>query len=159
MNNKLLLIIFLILSGLIYTRQTQGWVNYDKKVIIHQIPLQEETDRPPFEHKGFTITPKSAFQIEARVLSKRRYLWGDGSELAPVDLALGWGPMSNYHVLKHLKISQFNRWYSYRYKQPPIPKQDIISHSANMHLIPADKQAEKTIKSARRGEVVSIKGY
>lgn len=159
MNNKSLLIIFLVLSGLFYSHTTQRWVNYDKKVIIHKIPLQEDTHLAPFEHKGFTITPKSTFQIEARVLSKRRYFWGDGSALAPVDFALGWGPMSNYHVLKNLKITQFARWYSFRYKQPPIPKQEIISHSANMHLIPANKTVEKTINSVRRGEVILIKGY
>ena len=41
----------------------------------------------------------------------------------------------------------------------PIPRADIETNSANMHLIPADSAIEKRIKSARVGQVVSLSGY
>jgi len=161
MNKKILIIGLCILSWVVYSKTSQGWIDYDKKVIIHKTPSQlTVSNTPAFTHKGFTIIPQARFDIEARVLSKHKYFIGREAKLSRVDLALGWGPMSNYHVLKDLKITQSNRWYHFRYKfPPPVPKKEIIAHSGNMHLIPANKDIAYRIAGVKRGQIVKFKGY
>jgi hypothetical protein len=159
MNTKTSIIAVLIAGFLIYSHQSNSWINYDKSVTVSKLPVQVETTKASFEYKGFTITPLAAFQIEARLLSKRKYFLGNEAKLAPVDYALGWGPMSNFNILKELDISQSNRWYFYQYKTPPILPNDIIAHSGNMHLIPATQTVARKIKSVRRGEIILLKGY
>ena len=41
----------------------------------------------------------------------------------------------------------------------PLPRNVIESHSANMHMIPADDDIERRLKSTRAGNLVHIKGY
>ena len=97
--------------------------------------------------------------IEARVLAKEIYHLDRESELAPVDLALGWGSMSDSSVIEKLAISQSNRAYRYRWDElPPRPPAEIASHSANVHLIPASPMLEKQIKKLRVGQVIRISG-
>ena len=99
------------------------------------------------------------FEIEARVLAKETYTMGRESELSPLDLALGWGTMSDSEVLKQLSISQGNRFYYYRWQNsPPRPPAEIAEHSANMHLIPSTKVVEKIMQTIRVGQVVRIQG-
>lgn len=46
-------------------------------------------------------------------------------------------------MFEHLNISQGRRWYFYSWRdQPPIPVQEIVQSSANMHLIPANAAME-----------------
>ena len=42
-----------------------------------------------------TIHPTARYRIEAMVLSRMHYESGREGQLSKVDLALGWGPMSN----------------------------------------------------------------
>ena len=60
-----------------------------------------------------------------------------------------------------VSISQSGRWYSYRPRsdQFPIPVEEIVAQSANMHLIPSTTAVERTLKSARRGNIVDLTGY
>ena len=159
MNKKIFIAVLLIFGWGFYIASSNRWIDYDKNVIVKKDPVQEVVSEPAFRHKGFTILPMASLSIEARLLSKSRYLIGKESKLAPLDFALGWGPMSDYQVLKKLKISQSNRWYYYWYKQPPISKKEIISHSANMHLIAANNDVAKMINKARRGEILKLNGY
>jgi len=100
------------------------------------------------------------FEIEARVLSKRIYDSDAEAELAPVDLALGWGAMADSSVLDNLSISQANRFYRYRWEnEPPLPPYEIASHSANMHLIPASTDLEQQLRGVSEGQVVHIVGH
>ncbi|MEQ1517684.1 MAG: hypothetical protein ABL931_14470 [Usitatibacteraceae bacterium] len=123
-------------------------------------PTQRMLDRaPPLEKSRYSIRPLAQYDIRARVLSKERYRWDEGADLVPVDLAIGWGPMSNTAVLKELDISQSTRWYQWRTETFPIPREDVTRFSANMHLIAADKGIEKKISRVRSGQVVSMKGY
>ena len=108
---------------------------------------------------NYELQPLADFAIEARVLGKEVYHADRESDLAPVDLALGWGAMSDSAVLDKLSISQSGRFYAYRWSEaPPLPPQEIVSHSANMHLVPASATIEKQIKAVRPGQVVRIRG-
>jgi len=83
----------------------------------------------------------------------------DENLFVPVDLALGWGRMSEDEILKDIDIRQSVRFYSWRAKELPIPKKEISSHSANMHLIPANREIDERIRDAGEGDVVSFRGY
>ena len=129
-------------------------------VLISAEPAQTEPgNAPTFEKPGYQIKPLARYEIKARVLSTERYRWDPGADLVPIDLAVGWGAMSDTTVLDRLDIWQSGRWYEWRAKEFPIPPAEIISHSANMHLIAADKSVAKQISRARSGQVVTMKGY
>ena len=112
-----------------------------------------------FQHNEFTITPLARFKAEARVLGRENYYLGRESNLSPVDLVLGWGPMSNGVVLEQISITQSNRFYRWRTKQFPIPRKDIERHSANMHFIPSSAAIEELLKGVKKGQLISIRGY
>ncbi|MET0029558.1 MAG: hypothetical protein ABW101_18155, partial [Candidatus Thiodiazotropha sp.] len=99
------------------------------------------------------------FDIKAKILSKKYYSLGRESDLAPIDLALGWGNMSDEKVLQTIRISQSNRYFHWRVDEFPIPRKEIETHASNMHIIPADTATESAIRDARKGEIVQFSGY
>ncbi len=122
-------------------------------------PIQTETNQLAMIFKNYKIQPLKDFSIEARVLSTEQYRFDTGADLIPIDIALGWGRMSDTAVIKQLNISQSGRFYRYSYENtPPIPLQEIISHSANMHMIPANDLIAAQLKSVRVGQILHISG-
>jgi len=135
-------------------------VEHGAGVVAPQIPVQEKITLPKsFSFKSYTITPLAKFHLQARVLSKEKYRLDHGAKLSPVDLALGWGRMSDEEVLKEIDISQSGRWYHWQTDRFPIPRREIEIHSANMHMIPANEEVEDALKSVRKGEIVKLDGY
>ena len=135
-------------------------VSHDAGILVHEAPLQKpNTTVPSFAHKEYLITPLASFDIKARVLSKKRYRMGREAELSPVDLALGWGAMSDESVLDYFSISQSNRWYFWRYKDLPIPRQEVIYSSANMHMVPANSDVARELKRIKEGHLVHLQGF
>jgi len=108
---------------------------------------------------GYRIVPLESFSLEARVLGTQRYRFDRESDLAPVDVALGWGQMANPAVSQKVSVSQSNRWYYWRASELPIPKREIETHSANMHMIPGTPEIEDKLKSLRGGDAVRVSGY
>ena len=135
-------------------------VTYPPGVLLASDPEQRSPpEEGPFEYGKFQLTPLAAFVLDARVLHRKIYHYDSGAALVPVDLAVGWGPMSDQAVLDRLKISQASRFYYYEYQNPPpIPPAEIISHSANLHLIPSTKAIAAQCKSLRTGELVHLAG-
>ena len=116
-------------------------------------------DTPAFSYSKFRLKPLAIFSIEARVLHRKIYRYDMQAALVPVDLALGWGPMSDQRVINQLSISQSARFFWFEYPgQPPIPKDQIISHSTNVHIIPATKAIASRCKSLREGALVHLSG-
>jgi len=107
---------------------------------------------------GHTITPLQPFRLEALVLGREDYLFDRGAKVSPTDLALGWGPMADPQVLARIDISQGNRWYRWRTDDFPIPRRDIETHSANMHLIPADATVARALEKIEPGQRISLAG-
>jgi hypothetical protein len=154
----------LLLVALIGFGAWQWWatrpVRHAPGVVAPAAPRQVELDgAAAFEARGHRLTPLARFRIEARVLGAERYRLDREAALAPVDLALGWGPMSDERVLSRLRISQGNRFYYYSWEgEPPIPPPAIVAHSANMHMIPADGEVARRLESVRTGQVVELEG-
>lgn len=130
-------------------------------VLAPQLPVQQDLhDAAVIEHGDFRLTPLAHFSIEARVLGREDYRFDAEAALSPMDLALGWGRMSDSAVLDQLDIRQSVRFYSYRWRgEPPLPPQEMVVSSANMHLVPADALIARQLKRVRRGDVVRIEGY
>lgn len=123
-------------------------------------PVQLATSLPkPFTHAGYTITPLARYTVMAVVLSRERYHNDREADLAPVDLALGWGPMSIAGVINDLKISQSGRWYEYSYPgDPPLDPGLMSTHSANTHCLP-DGAVRSELLAVKRHELVTLEGY
>lgn len=139
----------------------------DKRVAAHaaaqhsfaEIPSQESTSDAAFAFKGYEVRPLATFQIRARVLSREDYYTGREADLSPTDLALGWKRMADPAVYKALSITQGGRWYRYSWRNdPPLPPQEIMASSANMHMIPADAAVERALKKVRKEAFVRITG-
>ena len=123
------------------------------------LPQQGASSAAGFPFKGYTLQPLQNFQIEARVLASETYRADREADLSPIDLALGWGPMSDSAVLDKIRISQSSRFYYWHVDEFPIPRQDIERSSANMHMIPADGVIERRLKAVRPGQTVRIDGW
>lgn len=150
----------LVLLGLYVWQDDRPITHEGKGQVAPQEPIQTETGAPQFTFReSYMVQPLADFRIEARVLSRRRYRFDRPAKICPVDLALGWGPMSDDEVLSHLRISQSGRWFFWRYQTLPIPRREIEKSAANMHLIPASPQIARAIKSARTGDIVRFYGH
>jgi hypothetical protein len=131
-------------------------------VVAAREPVQQlmARDAPVFAKDGFRVAALASFELEARVLRSKNYCCGGPDRLAPVDVAFGWGRMSDEAVLERIDFSQSGRFYYWRYEgAAPIPHREIELSSANMHLIPATKAIAKRLKKLRPGNVVVLKGY
>jgi len=128
--------------------------------LVPDDPQQVDLENaPPFELEDVRLTPRAEFAAEVRVLSRERYWLGSFASVAPLDIAVGWGPMSDSAVLNELDISQSGRFYFWHYDEaPPIPPETIVTHSANWHLVPANKSVWHTLRSLRVGSVVRLQG-
>lgn len=123
-------------------------------------PLQGAPgEKAPWRFKDFTFHSLGNFELKARILSRERYRFDPSAKLSPLDLALGWGPMSDSRVLKEIRISQSDRWYHWRVSEPPIPLDQISLHSANMHMIPKDARVKRILLDFREGQVIRLKGH
>jgi hypothetical protein len=116
-------------------------------------------EQPRFQLNGYQVSPLAEFSIQAKLLAREDYRLGREADLSPVDFAVGWGPMSDESVLQDIEITQSGRWYRWRTSSFPIPRREIETHSANMHLIPADAAVRKAIDQMRPGQIVELRGY
>lgn len=121
-------------------------------------PRQQDVALPPIRRDRFTLTPVARFEATARVLARRDYRGDVEAALAPTDLALGWGRMSDPRVTASLRFSQAARWYHWRYARAPIPPREIEHSSANMHFIPATDAVAQALARVRVGDLVAFRG-
>src|SRR5687767_15024732 len=128
-------------------------------VLAPDEPYQRQLYTSLFREKnGYRIAPLATFDIRARVIAAARYRIGRESDLSPVDLVLGWGAMSDSKVLQQISFSQNGRAYTWRTNTFPVPREVIVTHSANMHMIPAAAEIAGQLKSIRPGNMVHLKG-
>jgi hypothetical protein len=159
--NKSVLLLAIVISLLgAVNWASERPVERDPGVLIEREPRQTHpASTAPIAHGDYRITPLAEFELEARVLSREDYALDAGADLVPTDLALGWGRMSDTQVIEQLNIEQSARFYSYRWSdRPPIPPQEIVRSSANMHLIPADDRVAEQLDQVRVGALIALRG-
>ena len=156
--------LYIALFGLLILA-ARSWENreivHPSGVLVAESPVQEAlAGSPAIRVDDFVLSPRASFRIRARVLSREKYYLGDEADLSPIDLALGWGVMSDQAVLDRIRITQGGRWYFTLYEYPaPIPDREIIRHSGNMHLIPANGWVGDRVADVRVGDVVQLRGF
>ncbi len=157
MKQILIIIVFLGLGFWFFTEEE---VRHGPGVVAADDPIQTRPiSAKSFDFKGYTIKPLASFEIKARVLSRKDYSFGREAELSPLDFALGWGNMSDETILDQIKIWQSGRWYRWQVKQFPIPRREIETHSANMHMLPANERIEYLLKKVKKGDIIELKGH
>ena len=160
MTRQLFLISVIALLYLVIRDWDSNPIEHPTGILVAERPEQVDLQPSSFFLDDYELTRKASFNIRARVLSKEPYYMGRTADLAPIDLALGWGEMSDSAVLNQIDISQSARWYRTSYDlPPPISEQQVIFNSSNMHMIPARKGIERKLKKLREGDIVSISGY
>jgi len=158
-TNKLGLISLILIIGGVIFNNPFATVTYGPGVIAPNEPLQKSTNKDNFYYKDIEVKPQASFAIEAKVLSKENYSFDGGSHVSPVDLALGWGRMSDETILSNINISQRNRFFFWRVDQFPIPRKEIERHSANMHIIPSNDTIAHKLDKIKEGQLVRFSGY
>lgn len=128
-------------------------------ILAPDAPLQRDTTSDVITLGDYQLTPLAEFSLRARVLSRESYRLGRESDLSPIDLALGWGHMSDSGILANFTITQSNRWYYWNTPDLPIPRQQVVRESANMHVIPADPSIERELKKTRKGHLIELEGF
>jgi hypothetical protein len=124
-----------------------------------QSPLPGDT--PTLRRGEFTLQPLAGFDITARVLAREDYRFDAGAAISPVDFALGWDRMADPAVHVPLNIRQSGRWYRYTWgpEGPPIPADEIVRSSANMHMIPGTPAVADALQRVGEGQWLRLRGW
>jgi hypothetical protein len=137
-----------------------GPINHPPGVLAPDEPFQELiANGKNIKHGEFQLQPRARYEIQARVLAVERYRTDAGSDLAPIDFAMGWGVMSDTATLQHFRIKQGGRFYSIYPDEKAIAIPAALRASANMHLIPSTATVRELLFSARPGNVLKLSGY
>ncbi|MDP3846811.1 MAG: hypothetical protein Q8R10_10375 [Pseudomonas sp.] len=146
------------LQRLIYALALIAVLWLGRAILQGPAPLPLTSTDGSLQLADYRITPLEAFSLEARVLGREDYHFDRGAAISPTDLALGWGPMAEPQVLDKIRISQSNRWYRWQVDEFPIPRREIETHSANMHMIPANSLVADTLARVTSGQRIQLSG-
>ena len=156
-----------LMTALVAACLWNGWHRLERRP-VHPLDGQVAPDEPlqspaaeagPVRMGRWTLTPRATYDITARILSREDYRFDPLSELAPEDLALGWGPMSDNAVLAHFEITQGARFYTWQPRGAlPVSRDAVVSHSANTHVIPVDAATRAQLARLRVGQIVHLSG-
>jgi hypothetical protein len=107
----------------------------------------------------FTITPVAEYKISGMVVGKENYSSNWEGEISPVDLTIVWGKLAEPEYDSYINYNQRNRWYFYQYKSgSPFDNSFVISHSGNNHIIAANENIHRAIKTIKEKERVVLEG-
>ena len=136
-------------------------IKHPPGVLVRTAPEQRDLKPGPLPSvKGWNLVAVADYRLTARVLGVKRYYSGFGSDLVPIDVAVGWGRMSDQAVLDQFAISMGNRFFFYEWAdEPAIPTDEIMRSAANNHVIAANDDVRKTIASLIPGHIVTMRGY
>jgi len=150
---------YLILLVILFL-QACGEIKQPPGILAPDIPKQTKMKQvKTWDKDNYHFTALAKFDLKAKVLGKEHYRFDQEADLAPYDLALGWGRMSDQAVVDKIEITQRRRWYFWKTDAFPIPRKEIETSSANMHIIPANEQVEDELDDILVGEIILLEGY
>jgi hypothetical protein len=158
----LLTALLIILAGLLHHIISTRDIKHPPGVLAAAQPQQVIVRNPhPWQVGQRQVVPLAQFRVRARVLSTERYRFDPVADLAPIDVALGWGPMSDQKIVDQLEIGQGSRRYVLLsgHNQPSLPMGLLLASSANMHMIPANNDIKNKLLALRRGNIIEVSGY
>lgn len=128
--------------------------------IVSKPPIQKEINTRDVLYKnGYQLIIRDYFEVQGRVLSKRNYLGDERADISPMDMALGWGKMSDMSFLQQVEFRQNNRFLYWHVNEFPMPRKELEASASNMHLIPEDENIAQQLKTIKKGQVVTLYGY
>lgn len=158
--NLLRLCLFIIAAAWVASRQWAP-ISHEPGVLIPQMPEQmdHKSEEAPIRHGEWILKPLATYVIHARVLGAARYRFDTVAELSPLDLLLGWGPMSDSSVLEKMSFDQRKRFGFWQYARDCVlTEPEIRSHAANVHVIPADDHLHSRLTALKVGSLVRLQG-
>ena len=150
-----------VLMGMVWLFLSGRPIKHPSGVLVPNAPVQKNI---PAKLIGIVadwqVTAVAEYHLHGRVLGTKRYHSGVQSALVPMDVAMGWGRMSDQVVLDGLDVSMTNRFYFYEWRnEPPIPQEEIVVSSANNHVIAANDEVRKVIRGLRVGQILTMHGW
>jgi len=144
-----------------------------KEIVFHDFvgptniaePLQINVEDKTIQHVGidgntYEITLLESYKGAFVIKGTKNYSTDGASVVSPKDTILAWGDLSDPKVDAHIKYTQSNRWYYFRYSGDSLVTGDYISqHSSNTHLIPADDTIAKAIRKIGENDYIHLEGY
>lgn len=154
-------ILLLIVSVAAWWWWSSRPIRYAPGVLVAESPVQEEQSaRWLGEVDEFRIIGVARYTLRGRVLGRKRYHSGIQSRLVPVDVATGWGRMSDQAILDQFELTMGNRFFFYEWRgQPPLPQDEIMRSASNNHVIAASDAVAKSIARLRLGELIEMSGW
>ncbi|MDR3492742.1 MAG: hypothetical protein P4M12_12010 [Gammaproteobacteria bacterium] len=145
-------------------------LSFSQQLSINNDPVQItiNPEKKTIQFNTFILTPIATYQLRAQVLSKNRHYNTHldaamssfmDSKLFPIDIALGWGLMSDPERLKHVTVTQYGRWDFWQPKDSSITNEEVMLHSDNFHMIPGSRAVFEKLNSLKIGQQVSLLGY
>ena len=92
------------------------------------------------------------------VASVEPYWLDSASILSPLDLGLTWGELPTPRYRERIDYSQNWRLLETRWSAPDLSFNYIIEHSANFHLIPANRNLRRALGRLGSGDEVRVVG-
>lgn len=129
--------------------------------LVEDTPAQSAAAPREWTHNGFRLRALAEYRIRARLLAREHYWIDGGAKLSPFDLALGWGVMSDQAMLDRLWWSQGHRFLNWTAPSEgwPLPYDELNSHVANVHFVPATAAVRAAAEWTRTGRTVELRGY
>lgn len=167
---KLLLIPLILLTGALFSSEShkRSDTAVGKWEMAREEPVQTALSSPvspiTLERDDYTwhMVPRADYRIAARVLQSKQYDdWQ--AAFAPIDLALGWGKISERRIDRWIDWRQSDRWYYYRFHRLQLfgrllSPDYVREHSANVHVVPATTALAAALQQLERNSLVLLEG-
>ena len=155
------LTVLALLAGIVWLFMSGRPIRHPAGVLVPNPPVQKDIPPKPLPGAaGWNLTAVAEYHLRGLVLGTKLYRSGPQSGLVPIDVAVGWGRMSDQGVLDQFTISMTNRFFFYEWSAAPaIPPDEIKVSAANNHIIAATDDVKRTIALLRAGHIVAMDGY
>lgn len=108
----------------------------------------------------FKLALLDRYEISGIVVARQSFSSGWSAKLAPVDLSLAWGEITMPEKAKYVKYKHRGRWYHYWIAaDSPVSQIDVVEHSCNCHIIPANNNVMLAAKAVKRKAIVRLAGF
>jgi hypothetical protein len=129
------------------------------------------SDAPWTDRHGFRYKSLGRFYGRVVVVARRNYNIGEFATLAPTDLAIVWGPLSDPALYGQLNFDQRGSPFAGRFVFPelrrgteiasrPFPEIEafLLANLTHVHTIPATADIRSTLAGIRPGQVIRFSG-
>lgn len=159
-STRTMLSVALVVLGIVFYEMMRP-VGQPPGVLAPDPPtISAPTEKPPvFERDGHVMTGIAKFEATARVVSIERYGKDRQAKIAPLDIVLGWGVLSDTQTFKGVDVGQTERTVLFETYDPKLPKEAVAASLVNLHVVGADAEIDKRLRELRRGNIVGIEGW